>query len=642
MALMVPDSIPSKASKGEKILYEILRDQLPDDFYVWYEPKVKGYYPDFIIFGPGFGLLIIEVKGWYAGNIVSGNNDFFEIEYQNDDGSKRIESQQSPLSQGETYLRKVLDQFKQYPILTHSDGKFKGKLVFPVGCGAVMSNIYENKAHKTNIYPLLEKPQVAYKDELETWKNMSQQQLVARLKQMFAKVWFPFVELTNDQVSTIKGALYPQIVHTVKPASSSSVPAGIELPSGSCVLTTLDHTQECLAKKILDGHCLFNGVAGSGKTLILLSRAKYLADKQPSQRILVLCYNITLAAHLRALLREDRKNPQYQERILVMHFNAWARLILERLPNPHDVVGNYDEFLGECLKDALANRPLQQKWDSILVDEAHTFSPNWFECCIAALKDSDNGDLMIVSDGAQKLYKRRDFTWQSVGVKAQGGGRNSRSKRLTTNYRNTQEILLAAWSTLPSTPTSTGQDYNDITFPVVEPSSALRHGFRPVLHLEQSRCEETQAAIQLVHQLVARGYQSNDIAIVYHHKENNYQTRFDDLVKQLDNSDFGAYWVTKSDPDKYRYSNQIPGVRIITALSSLGLEFKVVIVLWVEQFANASEPELVARERRQLYVAMTRAQEELYVFGSGNTPILNELAQSQYFDLEVITQKQMV
>jgi ATP-dependent exoDNAse (exonuclease V) beta subunit len=75
----------------------------------------------------------------------------------------------------------------------------------------------------------------------------------------------------------------------------------------------------------------------------------------------------------------------------------------------------------------------------------------------------------------------------------------------------------------------------------------------------------------------------------------------------------------------------------------LGLEFKVVIVLWTQQFANvhASDPEIAAQERRKLYVAMTRAQEELYMFGSGNVPILNELAQNQYVDLEVIAHKQV-
>jgi superfamily I DNA/RNA helicase len=202
---------------------------------------------------------------------------------------------------------------------------------------------------------------------------------------------------------------------------------------------------------------------------------------------------------------------------------------------------------------------------------------------------------------------------------------------------------LAAWSLVKPIPTNISQDYGDVTFPVVEPTSTKRNGKRPVLHLEQSRCEETQAVIQLLHQLVQRGYQSNDIAIVYRHKDYKEQHLFDDLVQQLDDSDLGAYWVTENDTKKYQYSHKKSGVRIITALSSLGLEFKVVIVLWVQQFANTHgcEPELAARERRQLYVAMTRAQEELYVFGSGEAPILNELAHSQCFDVEVITHKQV-
>lgn len=65
MANAIPDSIPSKASQGEKTLFSILRDNLPDDFFVWYEPGVESYYPDFLILSPTFGLLIIEVKGWY-------------------------------------------------------------------------------------------------------------------------------------------------------------------------------------------------------------------------------------------------------------------------------------------------------------------------------------------------------------------------------------------------------------------------------------------------------------------------------------------------------------------------------------------------------------------------------------------------
>ncbi len=40
MAIMIPDSCPSRATAGEKRTYGLLRDLLPDNFIAWYEPVV--------------------------------------------------------------------------------------------------------------------------------------------------------------------------------------------------------------------------------------------------------------------------------------------------------------------------------------------------------------------------------------------------------------------------------------------------------------------------------------------------------------------------------------------------------------------------------------------------------------------------
>jgi len=622
---MVPDSMPSKASAGEKRLYRILKDELPDDCYVWYEPRVSGLHPDFIVLGPTLGLLVLEVKGWSANQIISANHQVFEIKYE----AERPERQQSPLRQGKGYLDALLNKLKQYPILTHLDGDYQGKLAFPVGVGAVMTNITAAQARDENIYPLLEQPQVAYRDELMEWDGLGEREMMRRLESMFT-TRFRFLALTNDQISTIRGILHPEKAVKEIPATSKSVPARVKLAPDSSVIVTLDIEQERLAADIREGHRLFYGVAGSGKTLILLSRAKYLANRLLTTRVLVLCFNITLAAYLRSLIHDESQNPIYKERIEVVHFNGWARKILGKLPNPKFVTGDYDEVLGEQLLEAIINLRLEQKWDAILVDEAHTFSPSWFKCCVAALKDPENGDLMIVSDGSQSLYERCKFTWKSVGIKAQG----RRTKKLFQNYRNTHEILSAAWSILKPIAAELGEDKDDATFPVVEPNAALRNGSRPLLYVATSREQEVQSAVQQIKKLHQSGYEPRDIAIVYRHKGKNDQL-FDGLIQRLNDCSVGAYWVTEADEYKLQYSTKVPGVRIITALSSLGLEFKVILILWVQQFANchATNQELAARERRQLYVAMTRAQEQLYLFGSGNVPILDELRQNQHFEV---------
>ena len=614
MALMVPDSAPSKASRGEKRLFKILRDELPDDCHVWYEPNIKGLYPDFIILGPTLGLLILEVKGWTSGQIVRASHQTFEIEQSNG----KTEHQQSPLRQGKGYLDALLNKLKGYSILCQDDGDYQGKLAFPVGVGAIMTNISEVQARDENIYSILEKPQTAYKDELLEWDGMGERGLMKRLEDMFT-VRFKFWGLEDDQISTIKGVIHPEVAVKREPATVKSVPSGFTLKPDAIIIKTLDTRQEQLARSIGSGHRLFCGVAGSGKTLILLSRAKTLAGELFDKKVLILCFNITLAAYLRSLITAEN-NPLYQERIEVLHFHDWAKSILGGLPNPKlfNSSDEYDEVIGDRLLEELNHIPIEQKWDAVLVDEAHTFHPNWFKCCAAALKDAENGDLFIVSDRSQSLYNRQKFTWKSVGIKAQG-----RVRKLNQNYRNTQEILSAAWELVQSPAV---EDDDDVTFPIVEPKAALRTGQRPTLQLCQNRRAEVENAIAQIQKLITEGYQPQEIAIIYRYLGRCEAEPFSLLTQQLDELGLGCYWVNQN---KKNYSSRHPGVRLITAKSALGLEFKAVIIPWVQQFGVGDE----AEAKRELYVSMTRAQDVLCLFGSGRFSVLRELEESNGFDV---------
>ena len=185
---------------------------------------------------------------------------------------------------------------------------------------------------------------------------------------------------------------------------------------------------------------------------------------------------------------------------------------------------------------------------------------------------------MIVSDGSQSLYERHKFTWKKVGIKAQG----RRTKKLSQNYRNTQEILSAAWSVL--LPTSSNEiESEETTFPIIEPRAALRHGQRPVLHFCADRRGEIEAVVAQIQKLHAEGYEPRDIAVLYKYLTSFDTPLLDNLQQQLNDSGLGCYWVTEN---KSSYNHSREGVRLITALSSLGLEFKVVIILWVQQFGD--------------------------------------------------------
>ena len=94
----------------------------------------------------------------------------------------------------------------------------------------------------------------------------------------------------------------------------------------------------------------------------------------------------------------------------------------------------------------------------------------------------------------------------------------------------------------------------------------------------------------------------------------------------------GGYWISKDRESKVNYNLKQTGVRIVTVLSSLGLEFRAVLILWLEQFYNdclSKDFEIATQARRELYLGMTRTQETLHLFASKNSSFLQELIQSQ-------------
>ena len=84
----------------------------------------------------------------------------------------------------------------------------------------------------------------------------------------------------------------------------------------------MDLSQESIAKNIGDGHRILKGVAGSGKTLVLACRAKYLKTIYPDYKILVVCYNNSLCNHLRQMFGDD-----FNEKIEVLNFHSLVKSV---------------------------------------------------------------------------------------------------------------------------------------------------------------------------------------------------------------------------------------------------------------------------------------------------------------------------
>lgn len=166
------------------------------------------------------------------------------------------------------------------------------------------------------------------------------------------------------------------------------------------------------------------GVAGSGKTLLALSQARYYAEQGRST--LLLCFNKHLARWMCESIPE-----QYGELIKVYHFHGLVAELCSRSGQPFNPSSNknfWSAEAAELLPNALAVLP-DFRFDAVVVDEAQDFVEDWWLVLDELNSEGEKGDLFVFYDPRQVLFQPREC----IPEMSFGG-------HLPTNCRNTCEI----------------------------------------------------------------------------------------------------------------------------------------------------------------------------------------------------------
>jgi hypothetical protein len=627
MAQMIPDKLPSNHSQGEARLFGILR-RLPDDYLVYYEPVIRQKYPDFVVVAPDLGVLVIEVKGWQAHTLLGG--DQHEILVRNREVPQKREKH--PTRQARDYQNHLRDECRRHPeavqLLMHPDGPHQGKFLFPFGHFAVLSNLTTDqlKGHAAGDLTAIFPPtKVLPREALLRWEELPPANLVAELKNFFDPFW-PITPLTSRQLDVLRGIIHPEII----------------LPSvqGTVPLSVLDIRQERHARAIGDGHRLIYGVAGSGKTVLLISRAKHLsaeyqqADHGGSPReILVLCFNVSLAAHLNGALRGCTN-------VSVFHFDGWAKAqgcVRQQVPVPAPVGGGpgkrrpeTDREVGERLRDRLRDGQGDfERYEAVLIDEAQDFDRTWFECVLAAMRDPLDGNLLIVGDRHQGIRGPKTVRWSSVGIKARGRTAKVADFDLDKNYRNSKEIVELAEHFARDHPGVVDEDEFEAV--AVDSSKAVRStGVCPVLMTSNSPKEECGAVVGLVTRLLHKGgqpvpgvagpLQPAQIGILYPGLFPSDREVFTEFLAQLGKV---AKTTWLKDDDRVRVLDQ--AVKVQTMHTAKGLQYRAVILLWAGRMPRTFGDVTEEEETKLMYVALTRAEDYLFISYSHRGAFISRL-----------------
>jgi AAA domain/UvrD-like helicase C-terminal domain/Nuclease-related domain len=495
----------------------------------------------------------------------------------------------------------------------------------------------------------------------------------------------PVDELTDP--THVPGHLaIPEPTSTITSAQlMSQVAAVVKEPPVEEWMAFLDPEQARLVRRSFNGPSRIRGPVGTGKTIVGLHRAAYLARTQPGI-VLVTSFVSTLPAAQASLMR--RLAPDIRERIEFVGTQSFAkRLLSDRgvrtnlqpaiadaefeivwrtvgKPGPlgqlepkstywedeidHVIKGRgittFEEYAAiertgrlrglsieqrqamwelftayqarmlargahdeadimMLAEQSLHEEPLD-RYEAVIVDEAQDLSAVMLRMLHHLVGDKPDG-LTLIGDYKQSIYPG-GFTLGEVGISLAG-----RSVVLNTNYRNTAEILRFAESLV------SGTDFIDIegarktsTDDVHVPHT----GPAPLLVRFSNRAAHDIEIPRRVRALVAdAGIEYGDIGIL---ALTMFGVRA--AIASLQKANIPVLELTHYD------GRPVNAVRVGTIKRAKGLEFKQVLLVQVPANLLPGEHDLVAPEegaaaehtklqKRELYVAMTRARDGLWV-----------------------------
>ncbi|QDX80689.1 DNA helicase II [Denitratisoma sp. DHT3] len=589
MAVLIP-SIGSCTfdSGGERRLAERLEQKLEGDYLCWYNVALgpAALHPDFIVFHPRRGLLILEVKDWRARTILAADRGQFTI--HTDRGPLGVEN---PLEQARHYAHAAVDVLQRDPQLVFSSGREAGKLAFPWSYGVVLPNFTRRQFEDGGLGEVIPPHRVICQDEmLETVEPEAFQQ---RLWDMFP-VRFKGA-LSLPQIDRVRWHLFPEVRIPARQAELFADAAPMDL------LQVMDLQQEQLARSLGEGHRVIHGVAGSGKTLILGYRAEHLAQGA-TKPVLILCYNESLARRIDATMRAKG----LRQKVHTHHFHQWCRAQLVAyhagLPESNDDLQAYfAEMVERVIRAVDRGQIPAAQYDAILIDEGHDFRPEWFKL-VVQMVDPKTNSLLVLYDDAQSIYgdeKRKKFSFKSVGIQAAG-----RTTILKINYRNTDAILRFARDVAQSILEPSEADDDGV--PLLMPQSAGRAGMEPQIINLPTQKAEAEFVIQRMKDAHRSGIPWRDMAVIYREYERDAK-----LIRKL----LPAHGVPLIYFRDATYANTEDKVTLITMHSCKGLEFPLVVIPGADKLKGTGE--LAPQEAKLLYVAMTRATKELVLCGVG-------------------------
>lgn len=466
MAIMIPGMETKEDfnfSGGELLLYELLQ-QLPDDCYVfhsthWNEQRRRNEYSarkyvqwgeaDFTIFHPSYGFIVFEVKD----GLISFSRERGWIQTNRSNGTDKTID---PMDQAERSKYYFLDRIK---------ARFGGQSPYTF-CSAVWFTAGDRANIEGNL-PL------NYKEEIVLWSNDLQSVAAAEMaiRRIYRFYDVRKVEPSEEMTSKVLDTLTPEfgVVQTMRSRTLAVKALFRRMTTEQMYL--LDYLEE-------QEEAAIHGVAGTGKTVLAVQKAKSLAQ---TDRVLFLCFNRFLKTHLEETCPDSTSISFFTLDGLVGAFTgAFSQSPDERTDAISEFLMDWDEY--------------ELPFKHIVVDEGQDFADIHLQL-LHDIAQAHHGNFYVFYDRNQFVQGLRYPEWLD---------KMDCRLVLSRNCRNTKEIAIT--STRPI-----GIDENRIR---MRRESTVDGVIKPNLFFVEDKSTLKEYLGRLIRKYIAAGLAGTDIVVL--------------------------------------------------------------------------------------------------------------------------------
>lgn len=603
MAFLIPANLRNNSAlpSSHRRVATALAVGLDDAATVWYEPPfdTTGERPDFVVLDPSVGIVVVVV--------------FDQRQDQDVLGAVRGELRVAE-GAAEQAVVNPLERANQFGHQMQSAIAAHAKVARAVVGGvAAFPYLTRAQAEQLGLDAVVAVDHCLFKEQIDEIIRGDGDSALVRclIRALEGGVGEP---LEDDEVDQLRGLIHPDVV-IASIAEQTSLFVNQASGSRDEVFRVMDRKQEAFAKGMGSGHRIIRGVAGSGKTLILVARARLLSRLLPGHRILVTCFTRSLASVLRSQLSDC-------DNVDVEHIDSLMGRAIKAAGLEHP--GYKGKItVSSVAMQALELRPMEQ-YRAVLVDEAQDLDTDALRFCVglAAPVGDGDGDVLIVADSAQNIFRKR-FNWSDAGIKAQG-----RTNILRKNYRNTREILAFAQGFLTEDAELGSDEAPDLDdeVTIIPADMAERSGPEPTVEVVTDFEAELERVLAQVTSRYGSNLPARSIAVLM--VEHSGEDRGRRIAEGLAARELPAYWVT--DPSGTTNKDHAglvdEPIIISTVHSAKGLEFPSVVMCGLAGSSKKGADNSAIR--KAVYVGFTRALDDLSVVTTDDNVFAADLTAS--------------